>query len=86
MIRSVICIFDFFFNYLNSFRLFGIHLVDDTEPAWFPESELRDVHGIVPHEPTPIERSLFCIQPDGTEGFCCPTYTLPEEELQEEDE
>lgn len=61
-------------------------MVDDTESAWFPESDLRDVHGIVPHEPTRIERTLFCIQPDGSEGFCCPTYTLPEEELQEEDD
>lgn len=60
-------------------------IVDDTEPAWFPEAELRDVHGIVPHEPTPIERSLFCIQADGSEGFCCPTY-VPEEELRDEDE
>lgn len=67
-------------------RMFGIHLVDDTEPAWFPENELRDVHGIVPHEPTPIERTLFCIQPDGTESFCCSTYVLPEEELKDDDE
>lgn len=66
-------------------RLFGIPILDDTEPAWFPETELREVHGIVPHEPTQIERTLFCIQPDGSEGFCCPTYTLPEEELQEEE-
>lgn len=68
----------------NSNRLLGIVIVEDTEPAWFPANELREVHGIVPHEPTQIERTLFCIQVDGTEGFCCPTY-LPEEELQEEE-
>lgn len=66
-------------------RLLGIPIIEDTEPAWFPANELREVHGIVPHEPTEIERTLFCIQADGSEGFCCPTYTLPEEELQEEE-
>lgn len=67
------------------FRLLGVPLIEDTESAWFPANELRDTYGIVPHEPTPIERTLFCIQPDGSEGFCCPTYTLPEEALQEEE-
>lgn len=70
---------------LYSFRLLGIHIVDDTDSAWFPKAELREVHGIVPHEPTEMERILFCIQPDGSEGFCCPSYVVPEEELQEEE-
>lgn len=72
-------------KYFSLFRLLGIHIIEDTEPAWFPANELREVHGIVPHEPTNIERTLFRIQPDGSEGFCCPTYTLPEQELQEDD-
>lgn len=76
---------DLKYEYCLLFSLLGIHIVEDTEPAWFPANELREVHGIVPHEPNNIERTLFCIQPDGSEGFCCPTYTLPEEELQEED-
>lgn len=66
-------------------RLLGYHIVEDSEPAWFPANELREVHGIVPHEPSQIERNLFCIQVDGSEGFCCPTYTIPEDELQEEE-
>lgn len=58
------------------YRLLGIPIIEDTEPAWFPANELREVHGIVPHEPTEIERTLFCIQADGSEGFCCPTYVV----------
>ncbi|XP_045464820.1 sodium-dependent neutral amino acid transporter B(0)AT3 [Harmonia axyridis] len=54
-------------------RLFGIVVVDDSEKAWFPADELKDFHGIMPHEPTPAEQLLFCIRPDGSEGFCCAT-------------
>lgn len=72
-------------SFIRPHRLLGIPIIEDTEPAWFPANELREVHGIVPHEPSEIERTLFCIQADGSEGFCCPTYTLPEEELQEEE-
>ncbi|CAD7090230.1 unnamed protein product [Hermetia illucens] len=67
------------------FKLIGVTIVEDTEPAWFPTAELREVHGIVPHEPTEIERSLFCFNSDGTEGMCCPTYAVPEVSLEEED-
>ncbi|XP_053699125.1 sodium-dependent neutral amino acid transporter B(0)AT3 [Sabethes cyaneus] len=67
-------------------RLCGINIIEDTEPAWFPTNELRDVHGIVPHEPTDIEVSLFCIRPDGSEGLCCPTYGPRERPLDEEEE
>lgn len=67
-------------------RLIGINIIVDTEPAHFPVNELREVHGIVAVEPTSIERTLFCIQPDGSEGLCCPTYYLPEKTLQEEEE
>ncbi|XP_055524582.1 sodium-dependent neutral amino acid transporter B(0)AT3 isoform X2 [Wyeomyia smithii] len=67
-------------------RLCGINIIEDSEPAWFPTAELRDVHGIVPHEPTDIEVSLFCIRPDGSEGLCCPTYHGPREKPLEEDE
>ncbi|XP_055632605.1 sodium-dependent neutral amino acid transporter B(0)AT3 isoform X1 [Toxorhynchites rutilus septentrionalis] len=67
-------------------RLCGINIIDDSEPAWFPTNELRDVHGIVPHEPTDIEISLFCIRPDGSEGLCCPTYSGPREQPLDEEE
>lgn len=67
-------------------RLMGINIVEDREPAAFPIEELREVHGIVPVEPTSIERSLFCIKDDGTEGLCCPTYYVPEKTLEEEEE
>ncbi|KXJ73558.1 hypothetical protein RP20_CCG015603 [Aedes albopictus] len=67
-------------------RLCGINVIEDSEPAWFPTAELRDVHGIVPHEPTDIEISLFCIRPDGAEGLCCPTYGPREQPLDEEEE
>ncbi|XP_052899747.1 sodium-dependent neutral amino acid transporter B(0)AT3 [Anopheles moucheti] len=66
-------------------RLCGINVIEDSEPAWFPSAELRDVHGIVPHEPTDIEISLFCIRTDGSEGLCCPTYGPREQPLDEEE-
>lgn len=67
-------------------RLCGIKVVEDSDPAWFPEAELKEVHGIVPHEPTELERSVFCFNMDGTEGMCCPKYGLPEKSLEEEEE
>ena len=60
-------------------------MIEDSEPAWFPVAELRDVHGIVPHEPTQLEATLFCMQSDGSEGLCCPTYSQREETLEEEE-
>ncbi|XP_035779621.1 sodium-dependent neutral amino acid transporter B(0)AT3-like isoform X1 [Anopheles albimanus] len=66
-------------------RLCGINVIEDSEPAWFPSAELRDVHGIVPHEPTDVEISLFCIRADGSEGLCCPTYGPREQPLDEEE-
>ncbi|XP_055389681.1 sodium-dependent neutral amino acid transporter B(0)AT3 [Condylostylus longicornis] len=66
-------------------RLCGFTIVEETDPAWFPSAELKEVHGIVPHEPTDLERTLFCFNSDGTEGFCCPTYGLPEKTLEEEE-
>jgi len=68
-----------------TFSLCGIKVVEDSDPAWFPEAELREVHGIVPHEPTELERSIFCFNMDGTEGMCCPKYGLPEKSLEEEE-
>lgn len=67
------------------FSLIGVTIVEDTDSAWFPESELREIHGIVPYEPTELEAMLFCIKPDGTEGMCCPTYGLREQVLQEDE-
>ncbi|KAG5684894.1 hypothetical protein PVAND_014104 [Polypedilum vanderplanki] len=67
-------------------RLLGITIVEDSEPAWFPANELRDVNGIVPHEPTELEQMLFCFRPDGSEGACFPTFLTNPEEVLEEDE
>ncbi|XP_060520477.1 sodium-dependent neutral amino acid transporter B(0)AT3 [Cylas formicarius] len=55
-------------------RLSGIALIDDNEKAWFPASDLKDFHGIMPHEVSKAETLLFCIRADGSEGLCCPTY------------
>ncbi|XP_017887717.1 sodium-dependent neutral amino acid transporter B(0)AT3 [Ceratina calcarata] len=54
-------------------RLFGILIIEDNEKAWFPAADLKEFHGIVPHEVTPAETLLFCIRSDGSEGLCCPT-------------
>ncbi|KAI4501707.1 hypothetical protein M0802_003042 [Mischocyttarus mexicanus] len=54
-------------------RYFGILIIDDNEKAWFPAADLKEFHGIVPHEVTAAETLLFCIRSDGTEGLCCPT-------------
>lgn len=66
-------------------RCLGFKLIEDSDPAWFPAAELREVHGIVPHEPTAVEVSLFCIHADGTEGMCCDTYAVREKALEEEE-
>lgn len=67
-------------------RLLGITIVEDSEPAWFPAAELRDVNGIVPHEPTEFEKSVFFFREDGSEGlFCMPFLETPEQVLQEEE-
>lgn len=67
-------------------RLLGITIVEDSEPSYFPAAELRDVNGIVPHEPTQFEQMVFFFSPDGTEGMCCPTYISNPEEVLQEDE
>ncbi|KAG5899379.1 hypothetical protein JTB14_036868 [Gonioctena quinquepunctata] len=54
-------------------RLFGYVLIDDNEKAWFPANDLREFHGIMPHEVTTAEKLLFCMRADGSEGLCCPT-------------
>lgn len=66
-------------------RLMGITIVEDSEPAYFPANELRDVHGIVPHEATEFEQMAFCFRPDGTEGMCYPTYVSNPQNLQEDE-
>lgn len=66
-------------------RLFGIRIVEDSEPAWFPTAELRDVNGIVPYEPTEFEQMVFFFRPDGSEGMCCTSYQSKEEVLREEE-
>lgn len=67
-------------------RLLGIRVLEPTDPAWFPVDELRQVHGISPYEPNDMEKTMFCIRPDGSEGFCCPTFGGPREEALEEDD
>ncbi|KAI4469846.1 sodium/chloride dependent transporter [Holotrichia oblita] len=54
-------------------RYLGIVVIDDDEKAWFPANDLKEFHGIMPHEVTTAERLLFCIRSDGSEGLCCPT-------------
>ena len=54
-------------------RALGFVLIEDSEKAWFPATDLREFHGIVPHEVTAAETLLFCIREDGSEGLCCPT-------------
>lgn len=67
-------------------RLLGITIVEDSDPAWFPAAELRDVNGIVPHEPTEFEQMAFGFRPDGTEGiFCLKSVANPEEVLCEDE-
>lgn len=67
-------------------RLIGIVIVEDSDPAYFPTNELRDVNGIVPHDPTEFEQMVFGFRPDGSEGMCCPTYiTKHPEEVQSEE-
>jgi solute carrier family 6 (neurotransmitter transporter, amino acid/orphan) member 15/16/17/18/20 len=67
-------------------RLFGIVIVEDSDPMPFPADELRDVNGIVPHEPTEFEQLVFFFRPDGSEGMCWPTLnTNPERVLQEDE-
>lgn len=58
---------------LDRFRMFDLHVIEDSEKAWFPAADLREFHGIVPHEVTTAETLLFCIREDGSEGLCCPT-------------
>lgn len=60
-------------SFVFQFRLFGILIIEDNEKAWFPAADLKEFHGIVPHEVTPAETLLFCIRSDGSEGLCCPT-------------
>lgn len=65
------------------FRFFGIVVIDDGGKAWFPAADLKEFHGIVPHEVSTAETLLFCIRSDGTEGLCCPTGHASDEEEEE---
>ncbi|KAJ8943506.1 hypothetical protein NQ318_016286 [Aromia moschata] len=64
-------------------RLFGIVVIDDNEKAWFPANDLKEFHGIMPHEVTAAETLLFCIRADGSEGLCCPTSHSYDEDDEE---
>ncbi|XP_023246286.1 sodium-dependent neutral amino acid transporter B(0)AT2-like [Copidosoma floridanum] len=65
-------------------RLFNILIIEDNEKAWFPAADLKEFHGIMPHEVTVTESLLFCIRDDGSEGLCCPTGR-PDDDDEEED-
>ncbi|XP_044735984.1 sodium-dependent neutral amino acid transporter B(0)AT3 [Chrysoperla carnea] len=65
-------------------RAYGIVIIDDNEKAWFPAADLKEFHGIVPHEVSTAETLLFCIHADGSEGLCCPTGG-PREDDDEDD-
>jgi solute carrier family 6 amino acid/orphan transporter-like 15/16/17/18/20 len=67
-------------------RLLGITIVEDSDSAWFPAAELRDVNGIVPHEPTEFEQAVFGFRPDGSEGMCFPSFESNPEAVLQEDE
>ncbi|XP_023228941.1 sodium-dependent neutral amino acid transporter B(0)AT3-like [Centruroides sculpturatus] len=43
-------------------QVFGIRLLPDEEPAWFPAEDLRDFYGVIPHKVTDLEKCLFCIK------------------------
>ncbi|KAJ8683793.1 hypothetical protein QAD02_019585 [Eretmocerus hayati] len=66
-------------------RYLNILIIDDNEKAWFPSADLKEFHGIVPHEVTVAESLLFCIRPDGSEGLCCPTGGPSEEDEEDVD-
>lgn len=61
-------------------------MIEDSEAAWFPEAELKEVHGIVPHDPTDLERSLLCFNVDGSEGLCCPLRQQKDKSPADDDE
>ena len=69
----------FCFTYF-CYRAFGILIIEDNDKAWFPSEDLREFHGIVPHQVTTAERTLFCIHEDGSEGLCCPTGDVDEDD------
>lgn len=62
------------------FRAFGILIIEDNDKAWFPSEDLREFHGIVPHQVTTAEKTLFCIREDGSEGLCCPVGGVDEDD------
>ncbi|XP_050695568.1 sodium-dependent neutral amino acid transporter B(0)AT3-like isoform X2 [Eriocheir sinensis] len=62
-------------------RCCGIHVIQDEEPAWFPAEELREYYAVVPHKVSQVERKLFCIHEDGSEGLCCPIGGPPQESV-----
>ena len=64
-------------------RYFGIHVIPVEEAAWFPVTDLREMHGVKPHVVTSLEETLFAMHPDGSEGFC---IRSPPYEGEEEDE
>jgi solute carrier family 6 amino acid/orphan transporter-like 15/16/17/18/20 len=62
----------------------GIQIMHKEDAAWFPADDLRDFHGIVAHEPTALERTLFGFREDGTEGICFPRKHGPEQDDDDE--
>lgn len=58
-------------------RTLGCQPLADEPPAWFPADELREFRKLDEHHPSAMEKLLFCIHEDGTEGCCCPTTSQP---------
>ena len=57
----------------SSFRAMGFRPIADDPPAWFPADELREFRKLEPHKPSAMEKMLFCIHEDGSEGLCYPS-------------
>ena len=54
--------------------MMGFHPLADEPPAWFQAEELRQFRRIDDrHESSALEKLIFCVHDDGTEGLCFPT-------------
>jgi len=51
----------------------GFRPLADEPPAWFPADELRQFRKLESHRPSSMEKLLFCIHDDGSEGLCYPS-------------
>ncbi|XP_043242320.1 sodium-dependent neutral amino acid transporter B(0)AT3-like [Amphibalanus amphitrite] len=61
-------------------KFFGINVIPPEEAAWFPVADMREMHHVKPHKVTELERTLFAMHPDGSEGFCLRSPPYEDEE------